>query len=182
MFKDFQDFSNQLFKFAFFMFLFVMGLWLFALCEKAFGAEELTNDEKFAREMNEMGYMLVDENNHPVILVPETKLTLMPADKPPLIDSDILIADDAPGQKLFGHTQPSVDKVELKDGLLCIIYRQYPLFTYEDEMPTAHVYREVYHADFYGEWDWGRPVIKLLRVENARVTPPKEIEERIEWP
>jgi hypothetical protein len=90
-----------------------------------------------------------------------------------------LIFEDDQGQKHFGHTPPTVDGVKLEDGMLYITYRQYPLFTYEDEMPTAHIYRHVYQADIEnGGW----LVIKLLRVENARVTPPKEIEERIEWP
>jgi hypothetical protein len=153
MFKSFNDFMNQFFKFSIFMFIFVMSLWLFSCAQESFGAEEL----------------------------PAPQLTLMPADEPTISGPIILIDEDIPGQKHWGHTAPTVKDVKLEDGMLYIVYRQFPMFSYGDERPPDHVYREVYHADFDAEGNWAWPVIKLFRVENAKVTPPQEIPEKLEW-
>jgi hypothetical protein len=159
MFKNFNDFLNQFFKFSIFMLLFVMGLWLFPCVQKAIGADDLPAP-KLTLEMDEE----VDE-----LPAQGVRLTTI---------SPMAIGEsEAVGKRSFGFTPPQIDEVTLKDGLLYVTYRQFPMFSYADKRPPDHVYREVYRADFEGTWI----EIKLWKIENALVTPPSEIPEKVEW-
>jgi len=96
---------------------------------------------------------------------------------------DILLVEDEvvkefPGRvggKDWGYSPPTIEKVILVEGKrLYIICRQYPLFSYDEEQPPDHVFRAVLHVV--------DNELRLVDYQEAEVTPPQEIPERIEWP
>jgi hypothetical protein len=162
MFKSFNDFMNQFFKFSIFMFIFVMGLWLFSCAQESFGndlvvAEDQPEACEDCGEAIGFGITSIDSVN------PGTVYEIHDKEIPAL-----------GGGKDWGYSLPKIERIIIDEGVrIYVIFRQYPLFSYEDEMPADHVFRAILEVE--------NGKIKLVGYQNAKVTAPREVPEKIEW-